>query len=246
MQNITYKFLSLFFLVLGITLQNANCQDYNPSIKRADSLFSHKKYTESYKVYEQILKDQGLYSPGMLLKMAYIKEGLGDYTMALYFLNLYYEKTSNKETLLKMKQIASKYELSGYNFADNEYLLGLFSLNKPYFISGVVLCLLFVWAYFIHKATKLKKISWSAFIVLIFLSLLAFYFTNFKQENPKGLIINNHSYLMEAPSAGANLIEVIKKGHRVELLGTNDIWVKIKWKGQQAYLRQNHILTLPE
>jgi uncharacterized protein YgiM (DUF1202 family) len=59
---------------------------------KADSLFEQKKYTESFDLYEQILDEEQLASPKMLLKMAFIKEGLGDYSRALYFLNVYYQK----------------------------------------------------------------------------------------------------------------------------------------------------------
>jgi hypothetical protein len=51
----------------------------------------------------------------MLLKMAFVKEGLGDYSNALYYLNLYYLKTYDKKVLKKMENLAERYhKLEGY------------------------------------------------------------------------------------------------------------------------------------
>ena len=62
----------------------------------------------------------------MLLKMAFIKEGLGDYTNALYYLNLYYLKTYNKRVLKKMENLAEQNKLSGYNYDDVEFFLNIY------------------------------------------------------------------------------------------------------------------------
>jgi len=41
--------------------------------------------------------------------MAYIKEGLGQHGDALYYLNLHYIHTADREVLLKMEQIADEH-----------------------------------------------------------------------------------------------------------------------------------------
>ena len=42
----------------------------------------------------------------MLLKMAYIQEGLEQYPEALYYLNLYYNQNPSKKVLAKMETLA--------------------------------------------------------------------------------------------------------------------------------------------
>ena len=69
-------------------------------LKTADSLFITKKYTQSLDHYEQILK-QGQYTPAMLLKMAYVHEGLNEIGSAMYYLNLYHIATNDKMVLWK-------------------------------------------------------------------------------------------------------------------------------------------------
>ncbi len=72
--------------------------------------------------------------PAMLIKMAYIKEGLGDYTSALLYLDGYYKHTANKRAIAKMSELASENSLDGYEYSDYTYMNS--TVNKyrmPYF-----------------------------------------------------------------------------------------------------------------
>src|SRR5688572_27345504 len=73
-------------------------------LKTADSLFQSRQYIQSFEHYEQILK-QNQYTPAMLLKMAYVQEGLKHNGLALYYLNLYYLTTRDKTALEKMSEL---------------------------------------------------------------------------------------------------------------------------------------------
>ena len=53
---------------------------------QADSLYEKKQYTQSLEHYQAMLQ-KGEYTPAMLLKMAYIEEGLGRVGQALYCLD---------------------------------------------------------------------------------------------------------------------------------------------------------------
>jgi hypothetical protein len=89
-----YKFL-LFLLFSILTALDSNA---DPILFEADSLFRSKKYTESKSIYSEITTT-GKASPSLLLKLAYIDEGLGDYVQALFHLNNYYSMTSNQQAL---------------------------------------------------------------------------------------------------------------------------------------------------
>jgi uncharacterized protein YgiM (DUF1202 family) len=52
------------------------------------------------------------------------------------------------------------------------------------------------------------------------------------------------AYLMKGPSPGADLIDVVTKGHRVDILGQDDIWVKISWNNQTAYIKSNNLMAV--
>src|ERR1041385_2293304 len=77
---------------------NSFSQVFEYRLKMADSLYLKKQYTQSLELYREIF-DQHSYSPAMLLKMAYIEEGLGQNPMALYYINLYYEITHDPSAL---------------------------------------------------------------------------------------------------------------------------------------------------
>ena len=49
---------------------------------------------------------------------------------------------------------------------------------------------------------------------------------------------------MSGPSAGADLIEVVTEGHKVEIIDQTDIWVQIKWRSGRAFIRENNIQEL--
>ncbi|MGB3465691.1 MAG: hypothetical protein WBA74_10490, partial [Cyclobacteriaceae bacterium] len=80
----TIKNFQLFFFFSFCALSHSVLADPGDRLTTADSLFQAKKYTESFELYEQIIVEDMAYSPAMLLKMAFIKEGLGDYSNALY------------------------------------------------------------------------------------------------------------------------------------------------------------------
>src|SRR5688572_10488658 len=72
-------------------------------LRQADSLFLAKRYTQSMELYRSIFA-QNEYTPAMLLKMAYIEDGLNQTGQALYYLDLYYHATRNKSVLEKMEE----------------------------------------------------------------------------------------------------------------------------------------------
>ncbi len=47
--------------------------------------------------------------------------------------------------------------------------------------------------------------------------------------------------LLVGPSSGANVAEIIGKGHRVEIVGKKDVWVKIYWNDRPLYIRESHL-----
>ena len=46
---------------------------------------------------------------------------------------------------------------------------------------------------------------------------------------------------MDGPSAGASVVDVVGDGHRVEVLGKNDVWLKIRWDDDVAYVKETAI-----
>jgi uncharacterized protein YgiM (DUF1202 family) len=103
---------------------------------------------------------------------------------------------------------------------------------------------IFIIGYIIYKKLRLKMNPGFSLIYLIFVLGLLFYVVNFGKKYQKGIIISPETYLMEGPSAGAKLVAIADMGHRVQILGKEDVWVKIDWQGSAAYIKENNILQI--
>jgi len=93
-------------VLLSTSLQTFS-QPESDVLNKADSLFTAHKFTQSFELFDSIYRHKKA-SPAMLLKMAYIKEGLGDFTLAQYYLNEYYLATNNDLALTKMEKLSKK------------------------------------------------------------------------------------------------------------------------------------------
>ncbi|HEY9046705.1 MAG TPA: SH3 domain-containing protein [Ohtaekwangia sp.] len=231
--------LSLFFFG-GIIMASAQVSTHR--LSEADSLFKAKRYTQSLEQY-RIIFQQKQFSPAMLLKMAYIEEGLQRTGDALYYLNLYYNVTNDKTVLEKMEELANKHNLQGYEQTDAGRFLSFY--NDYHLPVGVGLMALAVFllslSFYLKRKKEMLWPSMTAFVVV--LGLLVVHNT-LGEQAASGIVSQENTYLMDGPSPGATVISVVESGHRVEILGKKDVWIKIRWKGETAYIKQNHLLPL--
>lgn len=239
-----FSLKKVFFFYLAIAplcfdaLGQSQIQDAQ---QQADSLFDARKYTESFKLYEHILTQERQSSPGMLLRMAFIKEGLGNTTEALYYLNLYYLQSADKKVLGKMDELAEKKGLQGFEYSDKEFVQTIF--YKYFFHLVLVLLALatLLLAIMFYQKFKLQTRPTAAGVSMIFVLALLFYTLNYGKGYSKSLINSNNTYIMSGPSAGAEVISIVDKGHRVDVEGQQDVWAKVEWKGQPGYIKQSKL-----
>ncbi len=248
MQNNTIKlFIFFYFIIISAFV---DCQLYAQNspeniINQADQLFIQKKYTESYKIYAELYEKQKKYSPQSLLKMAYIKEALGENTDALYFLNVFYESYPDKKVFNKMREIAEKEKLEGYQYSDLEFFANLYRNYHDEILFGL---LGFVFIYFLAVVTNkifIKGISNSSPIFYIVFLLLMFYVVNYGENYinpPKNICIKDVALIMSDPSAGAKSIGTLPKGTRVSVIDKQDIWLKIKWGEHHGFVRKSALI----
>ena len=238
-----YDFLKTFFLFFLLISQVANGQDIKNNISLADSLFEKRKFTESLEIYENII-DEKKASPAMLLRMAYIYEGLDDLSSALISLDHYYKITADKKVLTKMKELADQNELEGYDTSDWGYLINFYVKFRYLFVVTFLALATLILSMIYRKKKKHQEFSPGLGIGLFTVLAFIFFLVNFTGIEDKGIITGTSAYLMSGPSAGADLVEVIKDGHKVEIIDRTDIWVQIKWKGSRAFVRENNIEAL--
>lgn len=239
--NISPNFILSIFLILITHSLLGQEGNINSKVIEADSLFLQQKYMESFELYEEIILESGQSSPRMLMKMAFIKEGLGDYSQALLYLNKYYLATADKKATAKMEELAEEHELAGYSTSDKDFFISI--MNKYYLVLNITV---FAAAMLLLSIILYRKIKKQANIIpysiILFILLGALFLTiNIPLKPRQVIVVEDHAYLMTGPSAGADLVEVIKKGHRLELLDTNEPWAKVHWEDQEVYIKNNMV-----
>lgn len=266
MQNIFFKIVIL--LIIINLLNHKISKSQNQQINLADSLFDQNKYTESYRRYEKIFNGSKIFTFQMLLKMAFIKEGLNDYTLALYYLNVYYLKDPDIRILDKMDKMAKKYKLKGYKVTEWNHFYSYYFRYHFTFSLILILGAIIFFAIIIYKYTFKKRIKASYRIAFILYLILVYYVNNFSKSYSWAIIKNDSSLIMRSPAAGSELVENVEKGHKLKVIGNYDIWYKVLWKEepdpwykillnnepdawykiiwkkQPAYIRQNNVMLI--
>jgi len=235
------KKLISFIFILPIQVAIALSQPANPLLLKADSLFIDQQFTQSFDLYDSIYNYQGEASPAMLLKMAYIKEGLNDITSAQYYLNEYYLATSNEQALQKMEDLADSNDLSGYQHNDITFFFNLYYKNYNWLVIGLISICVILLAVIIYQRKQFKTAPWAnGFFLLLLLGGL-FVLVNFGKDYNRGVIIKNNTFIMAAPSSAAELVDVIGKGHKVIVNGNKDVWYKIEWQDHEGYVKAKNV-----
>ena len=243
MKNIQTGILKILLLiVVTFFAHGVNAQIFSRQLAYADSLFKVKQYTQSLEIYEEVLAAKQ-YSPAMLLKMAFIQEGLGKASKSLYYLNVYYLATGDDQALLKMQELATKNNLQGYENQDSDHFYYL--VNKYGYLISLLLAsaALFALAWIYTQKRKGRKPIPAVVAFMIFLVLLAVN-VNFPLKDSTVMITRSDTYLMSGPSAGANVIGVVDEGHKLRRLNKKDVWLEVQWFDQPVYVKENRVTPI--
>ena len=244
MQSNIFKIITIAILFLLPNLATSAPRDFKEKIKLADSLFAQKKYTQSYDLYDSIYHIGKLRSPAMLLKMAYIREGLGDYTMALYYLYDYYIQTSDEFALEKMESLANTYSLVGYNYSDKEYFLSVYHdyYDQIILVLGAT-TLLFLGGIAWQRYRKQQK-PVGNYVIFLLVSLLLIYILNIGIGYQEAIVTHPNSYVMNEPSSSANVVDILAQGHKIKIIGESDVWYKTEWNNTEVYIKKKNALPV--
>lgn len=240
--NLTKKTLLLVQLLLWCG--SLFGQPAETLLLQADTLFRGKQYTEALRKYGQLLDQTGQATPAMLLRMAFIAEGLGDYTQSLYYLNLYYRQTPRQAVAVKMEELAARHNLSGYRFSDIDFFFIWYDRYYAYLTAGLILLSLLLLGIAARKKLKGRFVLIRHGVGFILILLLNVALLNLRSDPTQAIVSQDGAYLMNAPSAGAGLVHIVGKGNRLDVSGRQDIWLKTEWNGQTAYVRQHHVLLV--
>jgi hypothetical protein len=243
MKTMQWDRLKILCLIVGVMIYSGNsvyAQTSGFRLKTADSLYVAKRYTQSFELYQSILK-QGEYTPSMLLKMAFIQEGLNHIGQAMYYLNLYFIASRDQEALDKMEELAGKYNLEGYDTSDADRFLSFYHDYHLWISATLAAIAIFLLSlmFFISFRRKERPV---ATVIVLFVFLVGFGVHLYVGDKvSSGIITSPKTYVMDGPSAAASVIQVVSDGNRVEVIGKKDVWLKVKWFDQTGYIRQNNL-----
>ena len=232
----------LILLLILCSAAQVGAQSPTDLIVQADSLFTRKQYTQSLKLYQEIL-NQHQYSKAMLLKMAFINEGLGHLSASLYCLNLYYLVSNDKQALVKMEEVAKSNRLVGYTANQKQLIYSLLRKYNYAIVSVAMGLLVFLFAVLIYQKKSKKSPLPTAILMLIPMSIL-FFQINMSDNTDQAIVSSNSTYLMSGPSAGSSVVSIINEGHLLDVLGRKDICIQVKWMNQDVYLKEDQVLMV--
>lgn len=230
----------LRLIVVFIFLGSISVASANEKLRsQADSLFAQQKYTEAFEVYEGVFQT-GKSSQSMLLKMAFIKDGLGNYVDALYYLDLYYQNSADKSVVGKIEEISQEMNLTGYSYNDSHFFMAVLNKYRGQIVIAFLAIALFLIVY-IFKKRQLNERPITATIFQMLTLAAVLVLANSSYEDTYGIINENSTLLRNGPSAGAEPVTMIDKGHKVTVIDRSEVWTKIKWDGEEVFLRNGKI-----
>ena len=177
----------------------------------------------------------------MLHKLAFIHEGLNNYTETLYYLSLYNEYNPSNQNLKHMEDIAHEHRLKGYTHSDLDFIIVFYKHYGLYILIFITLSLFYLLFRIVMRRMKMQKVPKFTFPTVVLLCVLLFFSFSFTQTNTKAIIFENQIIIMDSPSAGGKIIDVVNKGHRLEIRDKVDIWYKVVWEGKVAYIREHNL-----
>lgn len=230
-----------FILIFLFVAQVVNAKGEEKLLLQADSLYQKKKYAEAQQLYFQLYQ-QGYSSPAAILKMAFVHEGLGQPTQALFFLSAYYNQTEDSKSYEKIQTLANARNLDGYELTDFDRLTIWLNNRMDTFltigVSGCLFCLALMVYCTKRKLLNAKMVT--GVFSLLFLSLL-FLMINLTAPSAKA-IVAKPTYFMTGPSAGANFLGLVGEGHQVTFSTEKDVWIQVLWKDKEGYIKKNDLL----
>ena len=231
MNSIIKTRILIFFLLFVTTNILAN-EKY--LLNEGDSLFQLRKYVDAKKIYENLYYEKNYFSDAMLLKLSFIEEGIGNYEKALIYLSKHYYQTHNKETSTKIKSIAKKNELIGFEQNDLSLILNAYNKNI-YLIHSILVIILVLYLIIGEK----KDISYHIRFMII--SVLVLAIMNFNLTKKQGIVDQDNTYIMNGPSSGSDVYSIIKKGNKLKISKEYSIWYEVIFENKKKYIRKKNI-----
>lgn len=242
MQAIRIKkitFLLLFFFALSQVLM---AQGVSSLLKSADSLFNQGRYQDAVAIYEKARLRLPAVSPTILLKMAFAYEKLDNFPVALYYLDQYYQQEPSEKVVKKMSEIARANGYLGYELNDFNFIVLIFKQYSVYVFVLMLSVAIYIFSILFVKRLKLQYSPFRHHMMFLFFLLGCALLINLPDSYQSGIIKHNGVMLRADPSAASEVKHIIDSGHRLSVIGNDDIWIRVLWENELYYLKRNDIM----
>lgn len=241
MQASSRKKMVLLWLGWAFLVQSAGALPPVQWLPRADSLYARNRFEQARQAYETALLRGQDSNPIVFLKLAELYERQHRDADALHCLNRYYEVRPSTAVLQKMNQLAAEHDWVGYELSDFNLLVLLYKQYGDYLI-GVMLAL----AAYVFVVLLLKKYKHQyilprhKLIFLLYLSGMGI-LVNLPENYAVAIVRAPKAVLRTDPSAAAPVADAVGLGNRLNVLGNDDVWLRVVWDNQFTYVRQSDV-----
>lgn len=234
MKNLYVLLFSVFILL--------SFQSHSQSFK-ADSLFENKKYIEAINQYDSVFQS-GFYSESMILKMAYINEGLGNNEEAIYYLSFLNREKPSMELQNKIEELSVENGFSGYSFDDLSVVqLWLKNNHRTILLVSLVVLGICIVAFLLDL--KYAKIYKQIMPVAVLSIIITVTFSTVDMYSNQGVVVKENCVVYQSDSELSPQIKAIKKGNIVTLLKSSDTWSLVQiGEEQEGYIKANKLKLL--
>lgn len=233
------KIHKISLIIIGSILFSGNLFSSDINLKKADSLFNLKIYTEAKVIYDSLFYKKKMYSESMLLKMALIEEGLENYEKSIYYLSEYQSIKKNESAEDRILKIADNYNLEGYKENDFEYLQNNFQKNRYLIIMSLLISIILIFTFNVIRTLKNKK---NPILKILFYTLIVLLIITININLPKyGIVYFENTFIMEEPSSGSDVYKLVKKGDKLKITNEISVWYEIKINNKKRYVRKKNI-----
>jgi hypothetical protein len=241
MQALSLK-ITLFFLFLSVSFQ---LRASSPTlISQADSLFATGDQAHAAQLYEKVLAAGYEATNTMLLKLASAYEQQDNIPRLLYFLQVYLDRQPDDAVLHKMNDIARANNLAGYETDDLNYFFLFYRKYGIYILIFLLLPAGYVFTVLILKGLRRQPAPLRQKWVLFFYLLVLLAFVNLPASVQSGITNTDRVIIRTAPSAAAPVVDVIGQGHKVNILGSRDVYLRVLWHNKLYFVRRDNVWVI--
>jgi tetratricopeptide (TPR) repeat protein len=241
MQALRLKKIIFFFVFAGFLSQPVEAQFPSSEYRRGDSLFAAGRFEEARRAYERGLLLTPRPAPPVYLKLAYLAEQRQDLLRAQYYLNLYFERRPDEATLTRLSNVARAQGWEGYERNDFNFLLLVYKQYAGYLLATLLLLALYIFGVLLIKRRKREYIQTRHLTIFVLYLLGIGILVNAPAGYRQGIVNRAAVVLRSEASHGAPIAYQIDEGHRLNILGSTDIWLRVLWNNELVYVKQSDV-----